>query len=127
MDPTSHFKTRLNDLHTTMKPRALVSDLHLQVHFLDRDIHDEEQRTGILDLANIAYPILARTLRARRDNLLATIRMLENRMTETDAAALRKIMSRARRKAGRRSDEEIRPLSLGQKARLLSTGLGHQR
>ena len=87
MHPTFHFKTRLNDLRTTMKLRALVSDLHLQVHFLDRGIHDEEQRTGILDLANIAYPILARTLRARRDNLLATIRVLENRMTETDAAA----------------------------------------
>jgi hypothetical protein len=81
------FKTRLNDLRATMKLRALVSDLHLQVHFLDRGIHDEEQRTGILDLANIAYPSLARTLRVRRDNLLATIRMLENRMAETDAAA----------------------------------------
>jgi hypothetical protein len=40
---------------------------------------------------------------------------------------LRQIMSRARRKVGRRSDEEIRALSLGEKARLLSTGLRHQR
>jgi hypothetical protein len=87
MHSISHFKTRLNDVRATMKQRALVVDLHLQVHFLDRDIHDEEQRTGIFDLANVAYPILARTLRARLDNLLATIRVLESHMAETDIAA----------------------------------------
>ena len=75
MDPTSHFKTRLNDLRTTMKLRALVSDLHSQVHFLDRGIHDEEQRTGILDLANIAYPIKSS---ARADIESKDLRMIAN-------------------------------------------------
>jgi hypothetical protein len=82
-----HFSTQLNDLRTTMKLRALVADLRSQVHFLDQGIHDEERRTGMLDVADFAYPILARTLRARRDNLLATIRVLESHMAETEIAA----------------------------------------
>jgi hypothetical protein len=47
---------------------------------------DEEQLMGIFDVANIAYPILARTLTARRDNLLATIGLLEARTAESDMA-----------------------------------------
>ena len=87
MHPASQFRTQLNDLRVTMKLRALVADLHSQVHFLNKGIHDEEQRTGIFDVSNVAYPILARTLRARRDNLFATIRVLESRMAEADMAA----------------------------------------
>lgn len=87
MHPISHFETRPNDLRATMKLRTLVADLHLRVEVLGTDIRDEEQRTGIFDLANVAYPILARNLRARRDNLLATIRVLESHLTETDMAA----------------------------------------
>ena len=75
------------DLRATMKLRALVADLHLRAQVLDADIHDEEQRTGIFDVANVAYPILARNLRARRDNLLATIRVLESHLAEADMAA----------------------------------------
>jgi hypothetical protein len=87
----THFRTPLNDHRATMKLvklRALVADLHSQVHLLDQGIHDEEQRTGMFDVANFAYPILARTLRARRDNLLATIRVLRGRMTDSDHARL---------------------------------------
>ena len=87
MRPISHFKTHLNDARATMKLRALVADLHLQVHFLDQAIHNEEQRMGIFDVVNVAYPMLARTLRGRRDNLSATIGVLESHMTETDIAA----------------------------------------
>jgi hypothetical protein len=75
------------DLRATMKLRALVADLHLRAQVLDTDIHDEEQRTGIFDVANVAYSILAQNLRARRDNLLATIRVLESHLPETDMAA----------------------------------------
>ena len=87
MRPISHFRTQLNDLRATMKLPALVADLHLQVRILDQGIHDEEQRTGIFDVANVAYPMLARTLRARRENLSATIGVLESHMAETDIAA----------------------------------------
>ena len=42
--------------------------------------------TGIFDTST-AYPILARNLRTRRDNLLATITMLDSRLVEADMAA----------------------------------------
>lgn len=87
MHPISRFETRLSDLRATMKLRALVADLHVRVQFLDTDIHNEEQRTGVFDVANIAYSILARNLRARRNNLLATIRVLESHLPETGMAA----------------------------------------
>jgi hypothetical protein len=87
MHTISRFETRLNDLRATMKLRALVADLHLRIQVLDTDIHSEEQRTSVFDVVNVAYPILARTLRARRDNLLATIKVLESRLAETDMAA----------------------------------------
>jgi hypothetical protein len=85
--PISRYDTRPNDLRATMKLRALVADLKLRVQVLDTDIHDEEQRTGIFDTANVTYPILARNLRVRRDNLLATIKVLESHLVETDLAA----------------------------------------
>ena len=87
MQPISRFETRPNDLRATMKLRALVADLQLRLEVLDTDIHNEEQRTGVSDVDNVAYPILARTLRARRDNLLATIRVLESHLAEADMAA----------------------------------------
>ena len=87
MHPPSHFRTQLIDLRATVKLRVLVADLHSQVHFLDQGINDEERRIGIFDGANVAYPILARTLKARRDNLLATIKVLQSHMAETDMAA----------------------------------------
>ena len=87
MQPISRFETRPNDLRATMKLRALVADLQMRIEVLDTDIHNEEQRTGVFDVDNVAYPILARTLRARRDNLLATIRVLESHLAEADMAA----------------------------------------
>ena len=87
MQPISRFETRPNDLRATMKLRALVADLQLRLEVLDTDIHNEEQRTGVFDVDNVAYPILARTLRGRRDNLLATIRVLESHLAEADVAA----------------------------------------
>jgi hypothetical protein len=86
MQLISRFDTP-GDLRTTVKLRALVADLRLRCEVLDSDIHDEEQRTGIFDVTSIAYPILARNLRVRRDNLLATIRVLEGHLTETEMAA----------------------------------------
>jgi hypothetical protein len=70
-----------------MKLRVLVADLHLQIQFLNQAIHDEEQRTAIFEVTNVAYPMLAQTLRTRRDNLLVTITVLESRLPETDMAA----------------------------------------
>ena len=86
MHPISRLETRPNH-QATMKLRALIADLQLRAQVLDTDIRDEEQRTGSFDVANVAYPTLARNLRTRRDNLLATIKVLENQLAETVMAA----------------------------------------
>jgi hypothetical protein len=85
MQLISRFET--HDLRATVKLRALVADLQLRSELLAADIHDEEQRTGIFDVTHVTYPVLARNLRTRRDNLLATIRVLESHLGETDMAA----------------------------------------
>jgi hypothetical protein len=58
---------------------TMISDLDRLVRLLDRDIAIQEERAGISDRSDVAYPILARTLAARRDNLRETITALEQR------------------------------------------------
>lgn len=81
MQPLSRF-----DANTPTQLHALISDLKWRAHLLGADIAEEERKTGISDPANPAYPMLAITLRGRRDNLLATIATLAGRL-ETIAPA----------------------------------------
>ena len=87
MQPTSRLETQQNNPRTTLKLRALIADLRWQVQLLESDIQDEQKRTGIFDVSSIAYPTLARNLRARRDNLLVTITLLEGQLPATEIAA----------------------------------------
>jgi septation ring formation regulator EzrA len=59
---------------------ALISDIDRHVRILDRDIAAEEKRASMSNRRDAAYPILARTLAARRDNLKDTISALEKRL-----------------------------------------------
>jgi hypothetical protein len=59
---------------------ALISDLDRVVGILDCDIATEEERGRMSDPFDATYPILARTLTARRDNLKDTIAALEKRL-----------------------------------------------
>ena len=59
---------------------ALISDLDRVVRILDCDIATEEERGRMSDPFDATYPILARTLTARRDNLKDTIAALEKRL-----------------------------------------------
>jgi hypothetical protein len=85
--PISSLDTPSSELRATLKLRALIADLRSRIEILDIDIRNEEERTSVFDAAHVAYPILAQTLRTRRDNLLTTIRMLESRLAETEMAA----------------------------------------
>lgn len=78
METLSRFET-LTSRRVQIQERAerLVSDLRRLVHLLECDIDSEEERTGIFDRANSNYSVTARQLRARRDNLAATISKLE--------------------------------------------------
>jgi hypothetical protein len=63
--------------------KRFIGDLRRRVRLLDNDIDFEEERTGISDLANSGYSVTARQLRARRDNLAATIFELEKHVRTT--------------------------------------------
>jgi len=60
---------------------TLIGSLSRSVALLTVDIEHEEARAGVRDLADPAYPVLARSLRVRRENITATIAMLENHRT----------------------------------------------
>jgi hypothetical protein len=57
----------------------LIVDLHRRVASIEADIQAEEERAHAFDCSNPTYPVLARHLRERRDNLLVTISLLEAR------------------------------------------------
>lgn len=58
----------------------LIEDIRRVVDILNGDIADEETRCGILDHNRPEYPMRARALIARRDNLESTIASLEKRV-----------------------------------------------
>jgi hypothetical protein len=66
---------------------TLIESLLRSVELLIVDIEHEETRAGVRDLSDPAYPVLARSLRARRENIRATIASLEMLDQETPKAA----------------------------------------
>ena len=58
---------------------ALINELDRRVRNLESDIASEEARAGVSNPFNAAYPVLARMMTARRDNLRQTIAALELR------------------------------------------------
>jgi hypothetical protein len=56
---------------------TLVGDLWRSVEVLTADIEHEEMHSGVRNVTDPNYPALARSLRARRENLGATIASLE--------------------------------------------------
>ena len=55
----------------------LIADLSRSMDILTVDIEHEETRAGVRDLKDPTYPVLARSLRARRENIMTTIASLE--------------------------------------------------
>lgn len=66
---------------------ALIADLWWRVRLLNTDIIEEESRAGVFDVLQPTYPLLADNLRARRDNLISTIGVLEQRAKAALGAA----------------------------------------
>lgn len=64
---------------TTNKLRiaTVISDLSRSAAFLTTDIELEEVRVGVHDVSSPNYPVLARSLRTRRDNIESTVASLE--------------------------------------------------
>ena len=61
---------------------TLIGNLSRTVDILTADIEDEEVRVGARDLLDPTYPVLARSLRTRTDNIRATIASLEALLSE---------------------------------------------
>ena len=76
--------TKLHRSETALKYAAviqgMIGDLERTVQILNVDICTEEERVRVFDRSEPTYPILARTLRARRDNLNVTIAFLAQRL-----------------------------------------------
>jgi multidrug resistance efflux pump len=58
---------------------AFIGDLDRRAQLLDHDIAAEEERAQAFNPFDAAYPLLARTLAAHRDNLKITVAALEKR------------------------------------------------
>jgi hypothetical protein len=63
---------------TGLQIATFIGSLSRSVELLTADIEHEEARAGVRDLADPTYPVLARSLRARRENIGATVASLEN-------------------------------------------------
>jgi hypothetical protein len=83
-----HFDTSEVTPRDAMQIRKMIGDLDRTVHFLDCDIATEEERAGISDRSAVAYPILARMLATRRDNLKETITALKRRLPKSNQAEM---------------------------------------
>jgi hypothetical protein len=66
--------------------RTVIVDLDCTVQLLDCEIAAEELRARVFKPTNVAYPILAKSLAARRDNLNGTIAALEKQLAAIHAA-----------------------------------------
>ena len=64
-------------IQTVSKIHKLINDLRRTEFTLSENILTEEYRTDLGDLNNPGHSVLARSMRARLDNLRATIAKLE--------------------------------------------------
>jgi len=60
--------------------QSMIADLERVAQILKIDVSTEEERVRVFDTSDPTYPILAKTLIARRDNLLVTIADLKQRL-----------------------------------------------
>lgn len=74
--------TRENAVREVAVIGKILADLARTVQLIESDIAVEEERARVFDRSDAKYPILARTLIERRDNLKMTIAALEQRHTE---------------------------------------------
>jgi septation ring formation regulator EzrA len=69
-----------------LQTKTLIADITRIVRILDSDIAAEEEHTRVYDRSQVEYPMLARTMATRRDNLVNTISALERRLANLDQA-----------------------------------------
>ncbi|MEM9473185.1 MAG: flagellar export protein FliJ [Pseudomonadota bacterium] len=107
---------RLHRFHVEEKRRQvgdiemMMADFRRKQDDLDQQIAYEEQKTGVSDPANFNYSMTAKSIRKRRENLLATIDDLQaqldraNEAVEEEESELRKVELLAEKDANHRND-----------------------
>ena len=60
----------------------MLADLVRTVQLIECEIAAQEERASVSDRSDVNYPVLARTLIERRDNLKMTIDALAHRLAE---------------------------------------------
>jgi hypothetical protein len=70
--------------HEVARLRSLIDTLRTTQEVMTADIETEEQKSHICDVADISYSTLAKSLRARRDNLEATIALLKETLARIE-------------------------------------------
>jgi hypothetical protein len=73
----------------------MIDDLGRTIQLIECDIAVEEERSGIFDPFDARYPVLARALTARRDNLKVTIIALAQRLAAISDKARQAIATAA--------------------------------
>ena len=63
-----------------LQTRALIADIRRLVDILNVDIAQEESLIGVSDPTLPGYPMVARALIARRENLESTLASLQDRL-----------------------------------------------
>ena len=77
-----NMQPRFETTRETAMIRKILAELVRTVQLIESDIAAEEERAKVSDRSDAKYPMLARTLIERRDNLELTIAALEQRLTE---------------------------------------------
>ena len=80
-----------SELREAAQIRILISDLDRIVQILNCDIATEEEHARVSARSDVTYPLLARTLAARRDNLRDTIAVFEQRLATIKAPLVKPI------------------------------------
>jgi len=75
-----HFGNANNTAVRKTGIQALMVDLGRRAQLLEDDIAAEEERARVFNHSDAAYPLAARILAVRRENVKATIAMLEKRL-----------------------------------------------
>jgi len=61
--------------------QALIAEVDHSIKALDRSIEIEQERAGVTESSHYAYPMTARAMGTRRDNLKITKDALANRLS----------------------------------------------
>ncbi len=81
METRRHFE---NARREATQIGTMLSDLDRTIRLLECDIALHEANARVKDPAYFEYPIAARTMAARRDNLKMTVAMLERRLSDLE-------------------------------------------